>query len=164
MLKATKKIKYIEASFDNLILEIIDKNNIDDFVRVCDQQVGKDQLVEEKTIDIKPADNFQPLLDTVGKTLVIEAKNISFQNSNKDIEKIANQLVSIIRNPILFSELLKDLDNELGNAMQENNIQFNDNDLPEFIIAGQTHYIPGPPPQNYRPKNKGRFFLSAHQN
>lgn len=128
---------------------------INDFIQLCNQKTELHQIVKEKSIEIKLQHNF-PFFDTFGKPLVIKKpQNLSI--SDDDIIRIADQFVSILRDPFTFSELLKDLDDELGKAMKKNGLHFNDNDLPEFIISGRTHFIPGPPSLNYCPKRKGRL-------
>ena len=146
MPKTTKKIKYPEDP------KLGKKTRMDEFVTACNRQ-WSDQSFEEKTIDIKEAPTDSLELTELRESL-LEADGLSFQIQFADINKIFEQLTSITTNPTIVAELLKDLDKALGDVMLKNNVQFGENDLHEFLIAGKGHYIPGPPPEHYHPKKK----------
>lgn len=161
-IEVTKKILYTYDIFTSQGFQArlkYDSENytIPEFLKFCEPQQKKSKKLREKVIKIVPTENNIPIfkeMDNATHKGIKRTQDLSFQIMDEDIQRIANDIISILRDPMVVAELLKDLDKELGIKMQENNIQFNDKDLPEFIIAGLTHYIPGPPPDNYFPKNK----------
>src|SRR3990167_6628841 len=77
--------------------------------------------------------------------------------SSKDVVKVFNQLIEIISNPYKVASLLKPLDDKMGQALKDHQIGFDLDDLPVYLLIGRGHYIPGPPPQKYCPKQKGQL-------
>jgi hypothetical protein len=133
------------------------KTSMEEFVDVCNKKPS-DKSFEKKSIKIKEAPNPKDLkLTELDETLIVLPKDLSFEISAADTKKIFEQLVGFTTNARLVAESLKDLDKALGDSFENNNLQFDKNDLPEYIIAGKGHYIPGPPPKDYLPKKKEKL-------
>jgi len=145
---AKKKVKYPENP------SLMSISNMHDFVAACAKQ-WSDKAFEFKSIQIEAPATEQPL--TVLSEALMHSDNLSFQISATDITRIMNQIILILRQPNLVAELLKDLDHALSEEMKKNGIQFSEKDLPEYVIAGKGHFIPGPPPEGYHPRKKARI-------
>ena len=106
----------------------------------------------EREIAIEPP---QSLVLSELKSELLETRHTSL--SSKDVVKVFNQLIEIISNPYKVASLLKSLDDKMGQALKDHQIGFDRDDLPEYLLIGRGHYIPGPPPQKYCPRQKGRL-------
>ncbi len=74
-----------------------------------------------------------------------------------DFLRITADIINILKDPKLVAKHLKNLDDNLGKQMNSAGIEYSDKDLPEYLIAGNHHFIAGPPPKNYLPRKKGRL-------
>ena len=84
-----------------------------------------------------------------------DASECSFKISGKDAHRIANDILDILRNPILMLELLQDLDKQLGEEFARIGVVVEDNS-PQYYIAGQGRFVLGPCKPDYLPSKKGR--------
>jgi len=148
IIQITKKIRYPEDP--NLGTRI----PTEDILTACQKKLQPKSL-KHKHITIKSPDNLTRLI-TIDETR-LNCENVSFAISKQDAVNILNQCIKIVIDPFQVVALLKELDADLGAIMLKNNIQFTENDYPQFLIAGQGNYVPGPPPYDYRPRHKQRL-------
>ncbi|MGB6975985.1 MAG: ankyrin repeat domain-containing protein [Gammaproteobacteria bacterium] len=114
----------------------------------------KNKFKQEPTttnINIEPYQNvtFDPNKLALSKTL-------SFTVSEEDLTHLTSQMLKITTNPHWVARLLKPLDDELGKLMKSSGINFTEDELPYYLIAGMGHFVPGPPPEDYQPRQKAR--------
>ena len=76
-------------------------------------------------------------------------KNLSFKIEEEEIRRISLDIGSFLRDPssIMY---LKTIDQNLGKEMLNRGIVYEDKDYPQYFIAGKGHFIPGPPPNDYK--------------
>ena len=84
----------------------------------------------------------------------IFVRGFSGENA-EDLNRIVTDIVAILRNPDLVFKYLEDLDSAVGTRMTALGIQEEDNS-PQYLIAGLGSFIPGPWPEGYKPLKKGR--------
>lgn len=94
------------------------------------------------------------------RSLQISMEKISFKISFFAITKILNQLISFTNDPIQVSEHLKSLNDTLREAMDRNNFPPQQDNSPAYLIEGLGIFVPGPPPEDYRPLKKSRLLDS----
>ncbi|MFI4955423.1 MAG: hypothetical protein ACHP9Y_05875 [Gammaproteobacteria bacterium] len=136
------KVKRVEDIFMGL-------ENQTRFLARCSWGLTKQPKSEE--IKFIPGPNIQ-----IHPHDVILPNNLSFQITPDAIANIVNQLLVLSTNPNKLLPLLKNLDQRLGQIMQEKGIEFSKTDTPQYLIAGNGEFIPGPPPADYQPKHKGK--------
>jgi ankyrin repeat protein len=140
-----KEVKIVEDSnFQRL-------EDVSDFIDRCTQEFTKKPT--SRDIVIGP---YKKIALSADK-LIIPDKGLSFTISNQDIFRLMNQMIEIVINPKQVALLLKPLDDALSQSMQSSGINFTENELPQYLIAGMGHYFPGPPSNDYQPRMKARF-------
>lgn len=153
-IKVSKDIKHIESDhFGEKMTEkeptgSLRTNKITEFIAAIHQDF-KPESFEQKEVTITK-------LETHAKVNKdnLDLGDLSFSISKEDAASIIDEILSIVKDPLLLAKLFKDLDTALGKEMEKHNIHFSDKDTPSFLIAGKGNYIPGPPPDNYHPKKK----------
>lgn len=146
----SKKIKLL--SNKNLGEEVLQKGEtkrMGHFISVCRTGYAKNAFIEKEITIKKPE-----LVDKPPNLDKLVIKDLPFDISKENVMNICKQIIEIMRDPLLVTSLLKDLNEDLGNRMLEHNIQFSDKDYPEYIIPGKGNFMPGPPPEGYLPKKK----------
>ncbi len=74
--------------------------------------------------------------------------------SEKDIKRIFAEIVAVMQNPESVAKHLKSLDEAIGTTIAP--LEYSEADLPQYLIPARGYFIPGPPPENYQPRNQGR--------
>jgi len=70
-----------------------------------------------------------------------------------EIIRITNDVIKIFRNPHSIAKHLEHLEGELAKFSSDLDLEL-DQIEPQYLIVGQGHYMPGPPPNNYQPRKK----------
>jgi ankyrin repeat protein len=140
-----KEVKIVEDSNFQRIEET------SEFINRCTQEFEKNPTFRD--IAIEP---YKKIVLSADK-LIIPSKGLSFTISNQDIFRLMNQMIEIVINPKKVALLLKPLDDALSESMKSSGINFTENELPQYLIAGMGHYMPGPPPSDYQPWMKARL-------
>lgn len=62
-----------------------------------------------------------------------------------NVDKVINDIINIIRNPLLVVELLKPLNARVSQELQKNGVEFSELNDPAYFIPGCGSILPGPP-------------------
>jgi len=79
---------------------------------------------------------------------------LSFAIEPHEIVRIANDIAELLRSTDRVARHLQSLDSELGRRMSEDEIEFSEDDLPQYLIAGKCSFLPGPKPEGYHFRKK----------
>lgn len=106
-----------------------------------------------KIRDIKGIDKLSFRIDTRDQA---GAQETELQKAEKVISKLCKDIDDILKDPFRVSHYLQDLDNKIGKIVEEQGLSYQKSDLPQYIIEGRFSFVPGPPPENYRPRKHSR--------
>jgi len=113
--------------------------------------------LRELDIDLKTEPRPTFLQGIAFEEYEIDPKNFQITESNKEkIEEILRQIAAIMSDSEAIFRHLKDLDQTLGDRLQEQGIN-EINNRPQYLIAGAGNFIAGPWPENYRPLRKNKI-------
>lgn len=144
LLKLTKKICRInEIRLSSRCTDIHDL-----IPRFVSEGVPK---IETKEITISKTNN-DALFD--GHAYLVGLQKLPFKIYNEEAQRITQNIVDILRDPLLVTKYLQNLDDELGCEMKKIGIEFGAESQPQYLIAGKGCYVVGPPLTNYRELKK----------
>lgn len=86
-----------------------------------------------------------------------DLESLSYSITKEEVNRIFQDIITIFRDPFLVSKYLKSLDEELGQKMSDAGIEYDDTDLPQFLIPARGHFIAGSPSESYKPRKQGRI-------